>query len=142
MNRFMGKPVPLKSLKDLANCKPVMEASLFLDAMFKRSCEALEAAEARLDEGGSKSSISSSMSSSTTHANRQTCLIVTKDKDPSLYVLQGIVEKNGWRAVVKHGNGDDALRLLKLKSWDAGKISASFFASGFLMYLTHLCTSS
>lgn len=121
MDRFMGKPVPLKSLKDLAHCKPVMEASAFLDHKFKKTCDAMEAAsklaEARSD-GESKSS-GSSLSSATTTFAKHSCLIVAKETDPALQLLQRIVEKNGWRAVVvKHGDGEDALRLLKLRKWD------------------------
>ena len=34
MDRFMGKPIQLKSLKDLMQCGPVMEASKCLDSKF------------------------------------------------------------------------------------------------------------
>jgi len=117
MDRFMGKPVPLKSLKDLAQCKPVVEASVLLDMKFRKSCDAIEAATARSDEGGSRSSRSSVSSTTSTFA-KHSCLIVTKEMDPTLHSLQHIVEKNGWRAVVKYGGGEDALRLLKLRNWD------------------------
>ena len=34
MDRFMSKPIPLKSLKDVAECKPVMDASVYLDRRY------------------------------------------------------------------------------------------------------------
>ena len=121
----MGKPVPLKSLKDIAQCKPVIEAGLLLDIKHKKSCDAVEAAsklaEARSDEGGSTSKCSSASSSHiiSTFA-KHSCLIVTKGTEPALKSIKCIVEKNGWRAVVdSNGDGEDALRLLKLRNWDA-----------------------
>ena len=98
----------------------MIEAAVFLDLKFKLSCDAMEAAaelaEARSDENGSKSSRSSVSSAAMSTFAKHSCLIVTKETDPSLQSLQRIVEKNGWRAVVvKHGDGEDALRLLKLR---------------------------
>mmetsp|Transcript_29583 Transcript_29583/g.54170 ORF Transcript_29583/g.54170 Transcript_29583/m.54170 type:complete len:1093 (-) Transcript_29583:158-3436(-) len=150
MDRFMGKPVPLKSLKDVAQCRPVLEASAFLDTRFKRSCDALEAAYAgrkmaqqqqhdREDCGVSKSSSRSNSSISSTASSfaKYSCLIITNDEtgnsstssplSPSQqqrvgHSIQRIVEKNGWRAVAKHGSGEDALRLLKLRNWDVAFI--------------------
>lgn len=100
-----------------------MEASAILDLKFKKSCDALEAAskiaEARMDESESRSSHSSISSSTPSTFTKHSCLIVSKESDPTMQCLQRIVEKNGWRAVVvKHGDGEDALRLLKLRKWD------------------------
>lgn len=127
MDRFMGKPVPLKSLTDLAKCKPVMDASVYLDMRFKKSCDALEAASklaeemaARSDEERSKSSRSSVSSSFANTFTKHVCLIVAKETEPALQYIKRIAEKNGWRVVVEaHGDGEDALRLLKLRKWDA-----------------------
>ena len=41
----MSKPIPLKSLSDLAQCKPVMELSSLLDSKHKQSFDVLEAAK-------------------------------------------------------------------------------------------------
>mmetsp|Transcript_1689 Transcript_1689/g.2692 ORF Transcript_1689/g.2692 Transcript_1689/m.2692 type:complete len:398 (-) Transcript_1689:194-1387(-) len=148
MDRFMGKPVPLKSLKDIAQCRPVIEASAFLDTRFKRSCDALEAACAGRtvaqqqphggeDCGASSSRSNSSISSTASSFAKYSCLIITKNEtgnsptssplSPSHqqrvgHSIQRIVEKNGWRAVAKHGSGEDALRLLKLRNWDVAFI--------------------
>lgn len=125
MDRFMGKPVPLKSLKDLAQCKPVQEAGVLLDLKFKQSRDALEAAchdaEIRSDEGSGSSKShdavrSSSVSSHSTSFAKYSALIAMPD-EPSLHSLQRILQNYGWRTVVV-SNGEDALRLLKLRNWD------------------------
>lgn len=148
MDRFMGKPVPLKSLKDIAQCRPVIEASTFLDTRFKGLCDALEAACAGRtvaqqqqhdgeDCGASCSRSNSSISSTASSFAKFSCLIITKNEmgisstsSPLSqsqqqrvgHSIQRIVEKNGWRAVAKHGSGEDALRLLKLRNWDVAFI--------------------
>jgi DNA-binding response OmpR family regulator len=46
-----------------------------------------------------------------------------KESEPALYVCKRVAEKNGWRVVVDtHGDGESALRLLKLRNWDAAFI--------------------
>jgi len=112
MDRFMGKPVPLKSLKDLAECKPVSGSGSLLDAKHQESLSATDMADL-FDED--KSSCSSSMSLSE-RGLRQSCLIAKDNSDPSLHSLQRLVEICGWRVVVVN-NGDDALRMLKLRNF-------------------------
>lgn len=140
MDRFMGKPVPLKSLTDLAESKPVTEASLFLEARFQRSNDAIDAAckgrgaedqqqQHEAEDSSNSLCSTSSLSSAASTFSKQSCLIVTKKETDSSspssqhyragHFLQRLAEKNGWRTVVKHGGGEDALRLLKLRKWDA-----------------------
>lgn len=114
----MGKPVPLKSLKDLAECKPVMEARVILDRKFTDSVRAFEEteriAEARSDEEKSKSS--GSLSTLNENAVRQTCLIAQNKTETKIRSLRRLVEACGWRAVVVN-NGNDAERMLKMRNW-------------------------
>lgn len=50
-------------------------------------------------------------------------LLGLKDTEPALHLCKRIAEKNGRRTVVdSHGDGEDALRLLKLRNWDAAFI--------------------
>lgn len=50
-------------------------------------------------------------------------LLDLKDTEPALHLCKRIAETNGWRTVVEtHGDGEDALRLLKLRDWDAAFI--------------------
>ncbi|KAL7470210.1 hypothetical protein ACHAXS_011341 [Conticribra weissflogii] len=120
MDRFMGKPVPLKSLKDLAESKTVSEAGALLDAKHQESVNAIEMVDL-LDE--EKSSCSSSMSLSE-KGLRQSCLIAKNNSDPALQSLQRLVEICGWRVVVVN-NGDDALRMLKLRNFGMVLIDAA-----------------
>ena len=108
----MSKPIPLKSLSDLAHCKPVMELSSLLDTKHKQSFDVLEAAFAAREDN----SIGSN--SSNTSFAKHSCLIIAKETNPALHYLKHIVEKIGWRAIIeKHGDGEDALRVLKLRNW-------------------------
>ncbi len=123
MDRFMGKPIPLKSLKDLAESKPVLEASALLDNRHRKSVEAILEAADRMerltsDDERSKSSLSSShgLSSHGISSASDFVLIVEHCSERSL--LRQIVDKSGWQVVaVKSGN--DALRLLKMRNWGA-----------------------
>jgi len=122
MDRFMGKPIPLKSLKDIAECKPVLEASALLDAKHKQSVSAILDAADRMerlasDDERSKSSVSSQGHSSTSDSflsAKSSCLIVENSSDRSM--LRQIAEKSGWKVVAVRG-GDDAIRLLKMRNW-------------------------
>lgn len=122
MDRFMGKPVPLKSLKDLSQCKPVMEMSSLLDTKHRKSCDNIQALTEEFSEGsvGSKSSRSSKSSSNANSTfSKHSCLIVSKATDPSTPAIKRIADKVGWRVVISHGDGEDAIRLLKMRNWDA-----------------------
>ena len=131
MNRFMSKPIPLKSLKDLAECKPVMDASIYLDRRYvqvicmriyvhitlcftnkripifshKKLCDELRSSDCS--------------SASTSTFAKPSCLVVAKDSDQSIQSIKCIAENLGWRAITANGDGEDVLRLLKLRNWDA-----------------------
>lgn len=129
----MSKPIPLKSLSDLAQCKPVMELSSLLDTKHKQSFDVLEAAFASREDN----SIGSN--SSNTSFAKHSCLIIAKETNPALHYLKHIVEKNGWRAILgKHGDGEDALRVLKLRNW--GKYFRQVLSHVISQILT--CTST
>ncbi len=122
MDRFMGKPIPLKSLKDIATCKPVLEADALLEARHKQSIGAILDAADRMeklnsDDERSKSSFSSQGHSSASDSflsAKTLCLIVENTSDRS--IVRQIAEKSGFKVVAVRG-GDDALRLLKMRNW-------------------------
>lgn len=126
MDRFMGKPVPLKALKDLSQCKEVTQASIVLDSKHKKAFDDINAAlcvseNRTASKSGSKSLQGSSVSSGTFAT--QCCLIVAEEAEPALLLTKHIAEKSGWRVVVEtHGDGESALRLLKMRNWDAAFI--------------------
>eukprot|EP00573_Skeletonema_grethae_P011720 CAMPEP_0201699314 /NCGR_PEP_ID=MMETSP0578-20130828/23295_1 /ASSEMBLY_ACC=CAM_ASM_000663 /TAXON_ID=267565 /ORGANISM="Skeletonema grethea, Strain CCMP 1804" /LENGTH=902 /DNA_ID=CAMNT_0048186055 /DNA_START=199 /DNA_END=2903 /DNA_ORIENTATION=- len=123
MDRFMGKPIPLKSLKDIATCKPVLEADALLEARHKQSLGAILDAADRMeklnsDDERSRSSVSSSQGHSSVSDSllsaKATCLIVENTSDRS--IVRQIAEKSGFKIVAVRG-GDDAIRLLKMRNW-------------------------
>ncbi|KAL7497558.1 hypothetical protein ACHAWT_006100 [Skeletonema menzelii] len=122
MDRFMGKPIPLKSLKDLAECKTVLEASTLLDARHKQSVSVILDAADRMerltsDDEKSKSSVSShghSSFSDTLLSAKSSCLIVENTSERSM--LWQMAEKSGWKVVAVRG-GEHAIRLLKMRNW-------------------------
>eukprot|EP00804_Cyclotella_cryptica_P027726 CCRYP_020462-RA/>CCRYP_020462-RA protein AED:0.06 eAED:0.06 QI:995/1/1/1/0.75/0.66/9/93/889 len=102
MNRFMSKPITLKTLKDLAYSEAVVNAGLILDARPEETFNTMEL-------GSSKGSCES--------MNRH-CLIVENMPDNGGAIsLQRLIELNGWKSVVVK-SGDDAMRLLKMRNWD------------------------
>lgn len=121
MDRFMGKPIPLKTLKDLAECKPVSDASAFLDARHQQSVKAILEAADRMerlnnsdDDRSSVSSQGQSSASDSLLSAKSPCLIVENTSDRSM--IRQVAEKSGWKVVaVKHGQ--DAIRLLKMRNW-------------------------
>lgn len=84
MDQFIGKPIPLKALNDLAQSKAVIKATMLLDLKHKKSLEDLNTA-LHMAENKSKSqlenrSLSESSASSKTASTveKQCCLIVAK----------------------------------------------------------------
>lgn len=58
-------------------------------------------------------------SASTSTFAKPSCLVVAKDSDQSIQSIKCIAENLGWRAITANGDGEDVLRLLKLRNWDA-----------------------
>jgi CheY-like chemotaxis protein len=84
MDQFIGKPISLKALNDLAQSKAVIQATMLLDLKHKKSLEDLNTA-LHMAENKSKSqledkSLSESSASSKTASTveKQCCLIVAK----------------------------------------------------------------
>ena len=58
-------------------------------------------------------------SASTSTFAKPSCLVVAKDSDQSIQSIKRIAENLGWRVITANGDGEDVLRLLKLRNWDA-----------------------
>jgi CheY-like chemotaxis protein len=139
MDRFMSKPIPVKTLKDITStsnyamasfvhidnltnvysitpaCKQVVDAGHLLDARFDESFDALEASFSKCPADSISGSIRSE-SSSSGNAAKPSCLLVENTPDDGVHSLQRFVELNGWKSVVVT-SGEDALRLLKMRNW-------------------------
>lgn len=121
MNRFMGKPVPLKSLSDIAKCKEVTNASIQLDLIYSRSrqefVDAARASEISRLHNEDVHSLRSSMTSLSSNSNnaKKTCLIVEQDAD-ACRSLKRLAMAHGY-SVVSVTTAEDGIRLLKLRMW-------------------------
>ena len=122
MNRFMGKPVPLKSLSEIAKCKEVIDASSQLDLIYSRSrqefvdaARASEISRLNNDDGHSLRSSMTSMCSSNSQNAKKTCLIVEQDAD-ACRSLKRLAKAQGY-SVVSVTTAEDGIRLLKLRMW-------------------------
>lgn len=120
MNDFRGKPVTMKHLQELEKSEPLVEVSKMLDTVLtlEGTCPDIEIAST--DVGSVDSADSEQYLANVSSAQRGTddgpvCLIA---EPASNIVMKDAVERLGWRAVHVH-DGEDALRLMKMRNWDA-----------------------
>lgn len=135
MDRFIAKPLPLKTLKSLVMLPEVTRASQALDKKYADATQDVvdggkpmlppdlqlpsnKVFSNRTDEGESdhQSSISS-ISGMDTISTGLVCLIAEDSRDVTRALVRAI-EMRGWRASVVD-NGEVALRLMKMRNWDA-----------------------
>ena len=121
MNKFISKPLPLKTLKDLSFSDEVKNTSNLLNQKFEETIKAQEKElkffSQYLDStvGGDDASCSSI--SIAEHTAGPACLI-GEDLKSTYKVLVKYIEQRGWRPfIVKRG--EEALKLLKLRNWEA-----------------------
>jgi len=105
MDSFFSKPVSLKSLQELSKCPEVMEKSKQLDDMH---------AESKKIEVADKETTRPLVSPEKSHG--LVCLIAEDSKVEGM-ALARVIEKSGFRVSVVE-NGEDALRLLKMRQWN------------------------
>uniref|UniRef100_A0A7S2PT86 Uncharacterized protein n=1 Tax=Leptocylindrus danicus TaxID=163516 RepID=A0A7S2PT86_9STRA len=134
MDRFISKPLPLQTIKDLVVSPEVARASKALDEKYMDSVKECAEDEApmlppdlqihaqktqesslkrKADDCGSLSSISAV----DIPAGGLVCLIAEDSRSVARALVRA-VESRGWRASVVD-NGEAALRLLKMRNWDA-----------------------
>lgn len=116
MNKFYSKPLHLKTLKGIAEGTEVVSLSERLDKL----AETTDAApycifSNRLHVSTSECSLTSLI------ANRSVCLIAEESKSIS-QAMTRCLELKGWGVSVVT-NGEDALRLLKMRNWNVVFIS-------------------
>ena len=116
MNAFRGKPLTMKHLQELEKSEPLVEVSKLLDDALT-----FEGTGPDLDRTSLVDSIDKYHDlSHATSAQREAkdgpvCLIA---EPSSNIVMKEAVERLGWHAVHVH-DGEDALRLMKMRNWDA-----------------------
>ena len=120
MNDFRGKPVTMKHLQELEQSEPLVEVSKMLDTVLTLEGTGPGLEIASTDMGSVDSADSDNYLANLTSAQRgagdgPVCLIA---EPASNIVMKDAVERLGWRAVHVH-DGEDALRLMKMRNWDA-----------------------
>jgi len=124
MNKYFQKPIPLKLLKEISTSAEVLESSKQLDEKFKEAIitrESVVSGLMRMAQGGASGSSSDELAPNTTRV----CLIA----ESSEAVVKGLIqcaETLGWRSSVVT-DGEDALRLLKMRVWDAVFINETIY---------------
>jgi CheY-like chemotaxis protein len=123
MDDYKPKPVTYKQLAELEKSKEVQIVGERLDEI---AAERVMMSEGNGKGGHTQGESTESTSESTVDQNDVSssnsaihfCLIAAEEETSDTLVAEKAAEKKGWKTVVVH-NGEDALRLLKMRNWDA-----------------------
>mmetsp|Transcript_23736 Transcript_23736/g.34605 ORF Transcript_23736/g.34605 Transcript_23736/m.34605 type:complete len:962 (-) Transcript_23736:631-3516(-) len=118
MNCFMTKPVSLKSLKGLPDRSEVRAVSAALDKKFESDNMQVydEIPEIVSNVRQQEQNLSKPPSSNSDYSV-PVCLVADDSKTVAKLLVR-VIESRGWKVSMVH-NGEDALRLLKMRNWDA-----------------------
>lgn len=111
MNDFRPKPITMNHLEEILCCPDYQFASSRLDTFAGNLLQE----EAKREQAAASSDESST--SLPSEQTRRVCLIVEGDKCVSK-VAEVVAWGIGWKSIVVH-SGEAALRLLKMRNWDA-----------------------
>ena len=118
MDKFLSKPLKLKTIKELVVAEEVLLQSSVLDATFLEQRELLSSISSEVihEDISEHLSVSQTDESVAYHLTGPVCLIADGSKT-ICKSLEHAIEKKGYR-ISYIENGDDALRLLKIRNWD------------------------
>lgn len=121
MDQFLSKPVSLKTLKELSTCKKVLDSAKVLGEHFAQVQEVKLRTEREISKfcdrhDEEEDSLSNSNSSS--NEKRTPVCIIADDSISTCKLMKTAIERHGWRASIAN-NGEEALKLLKMRNWDA-----------------------
>ena len=129
MDRFIAKPLPLKTLKNLVTLPEVARASEALDKKYADATQdTIEGSNPMLPpdlqlpskkhkvESDDQSTVSS-ITGMDNFSAEFVCLIAEDSRSVARTIVK-TMESRGWRASVVD-NGEAALRLMKMRNWDA-----------------------
>jgi len=123
MDNFLSKPLKLKTIKGLAVDKDIITQSNILDEEFSKQSSTRSISNTIIHEVlnntmsvTKKRPFSSTDESVAHHLTGPVCLIA-EDSEIIGKTLVHAIEKRGYR-ISWVENGDDALRLLKMRNWD------------------------
>jgi CheY-like chemotaxis protein/signal transduction histidine kinase len=113
MNDFKAKPITMSYLKELGTSQPLVDTTKTLDDLLKTDTDAY-AMEVDKSLQDKFKSVQCEVQEHTA-PEVPTCLVV---EPRSNTVMKDAVERLGWNAV-HVSDGEDGLRLLKMRNWDA-----------------------
>ncbi|KAL3943069.1 MAG: hypothetical protein SGBAC_002846 [Bacillariaceae sp.] len=106
MDDFKPKPVTFKQLVELSKSETLAAYSLELDYFGRKLMKKLSVSKMNV------------MGEDVNQKAAHVCLIAMSRNTKEINVLQHVAEERGWRSVVVD-NGEEALKLMKLRTWDA-----------------------
>ena len=118
MDDFKPKPVTYKQLSDLQKSKELKVVSDRLDEIAAEGVMTMDTVtnqEIGQSTGSAENAAESRASSS---SSVHCCLIAAQDTTSDISAIEKAAEKKAWKTVVVH-DGEEALRLLKMRNWDA-----------------------
>ncbi len=117
MDQYMSKPIKLTQLKELVNSNVIKQKTATLNKI-SGDGESRPFLLYNVDSGANSEKDSSATYSDIEVSQRHlTCLVAVGVSDLIL-TLSRCVERHGWRVRVVR-NGESALRLMKMRNWDA-----------------------
>ena len=117
MNDFKAKPVTMKHLKELESSQQLVEVSKILDDVLK--FDVVNGVDMDTEDDFGRNPAHFEPFLAVAHQRSADCGPVCLIAEPaSNTVMKEAVERLGWHAVHVH-DGEDALRLLKMRNWDS-----------------------
>lgn len=118
MNDFKPKPVTMKCIKELVASEELLSVSKRLDEILV--VEDDKPAEEQTPEPSTANGHAYSLSNQKAKfvGRQAVCLIAQDSSRSTSKTMKEAVEQRGWQTVVVN-DGEDALRLLKMRNWDA-----------------------
>jgi len=106
MDDFKPKPVTFKQLVELSKSETLASYSVELDYFGRKLMKKLSVSKMNV------------MGEDVNQKPAHVCLIAMGRSTQEIDVLQRVAEERGWKSVVVD-NGEEALKLMKLRTWDA-----------------------
>ena len=118
MNKFFSKPIKLDIIKGITSSEEVLSSVTKIEELSKEideTSDGIQSYSAR-DNNDRTDDSTTSTSSKVEHSSGLVCL-VAHDSVQNLNAISRCVEARGYR-VCTVSNGEDTLRLLKMRKWD------------------------
>lgn len=121
MDDFRPKPVTYKQLAELSKSEALKVYSDKLDeigATGTMMVNASSPADGKADSQGVSDSAEKSQDRQSGNSATHFCLIAVDERTSQREAMERAAREKGWKSVIV-GNGEDALKFMKLRNWDA-----------------------